>query len=72
MTGSLEDYYVTFLDGHPALGALRRDARRMAQANMLRFNYFADRGAFSRDRGDGRYQGRRAGHAPRDGRAFQR
>ena len=44
--GSLEDYYVTFLTGifrSVRFGA----ASAHGQANMLRFNFFADRGAFS-------------------------
>lgn len=46
--GSLEDYYVTFLTGifrSVRFGA----AEAHGQANMVRFNFFADRGAFSRD-----------------------
>jgi len=46
--GSLEDYYVTFLAGifrSVRFGA----ASAHGQANMLRFNFFADRGAFARD-----------------------
>jgi hypothetical protein len=46
--GSLEDYYVTFLTGifrSVRFGA----ASAHGQANMLRFNFFADRGAFTRD-----------------------
>jgi hypothetical protein len=48
LTGSLEDYYVTFLAGifrSVRFGA----ASSHGQANMLRFNFFADRGAFARD-----------------------
>jgi hypothetical protein len=48
LTGSLEDYYVTFLAGifrSVRFGA----ASAHGQANMLRFNFFADRGAFARD-----------------------
>ena len=51
----LEDNYVTFLAG--ILRSVRfggTDAH--AQANMLRFNYFADRGAFVRDPDTGRYR----------------
>lgn len=51
----LEDNYVTFLAG--ILRSVRfggSDAH--ARANMLRFNYFADRGAFVRDPGTGRYR----------------
>jgi hypothetical protein len=54
VTGSLEDYYVTFMTGifrSVRFGAASAHGR----ANMLRFNYFADRGAFARD-GSGRYR----------------
>jgi hypothetical protein len=46
--GALEDYYTTFLAGifrSVRFGA----ASAHGQANMLRFNFFADRGAFARD-----------------------
>jgi hypothetical protein len=46
--GSLEDYYVTFLAGifrSVRFGA----ASAHGQANMVRFNFFADRGAFRRN-----------------------
>jgi hypothetical protein len=46
--GSLEDYYVTFLAGifrSVRFGA----ASAHGEANMVRFNFFADRGAFLRD-----------------------
>jgi hypothetical protein len=46
--GKLEDYYVTFLAGifrSVRFGA----ARAHGEANMVRFNFFADRGAFARD-----------------------
>ncbi|HEX9208547.1 MAG TPA: hypothetical protein VF851_09935 [Steroidobacteraceae bacterium] len=52
--GSLEDYYVTFLTGifrSVRFGA----ASAHGQANMLRFNFFADRGAFTRD-ASGKYR----------------
>ena len=52
--GALEDYYVTFLAGifrSVRFGA----ASAHGQANMLRFNFFADRGAFARD-ADGHYR----------------
>jgi hypothetical protein len=55
VAGSLEDYYVTFLTGifrSVRFGA----ASAHGQANMLRFNYFADRGAFVRDEATGRYR----------------
>jgi hypothetical protein len=46
--GSLEDYYVTFLAG--IFRSVRfGSAAAHGEANMVRFNYFADRGAFSRD-----------------------
>jgi hypothetical protein len=48
LSGSLEDYYTTFLAGifrSVRFGA----ASAHGQANMLRFNFFADRGAFARD-----------------------
>jgi len=46
--GSLEDYYITFLAGifrSVRFGA----ASAHGEANMVRFNFFADRGAFTRD-----------------------
>jgi hypothetical protein len=46
--GKLEDYYVTFLAGifrSVRFGA----ASAHGEANMVRFNFFADRGAFTRD-----------------------
>jgi Peptidase family M49 len=47
LSGSLEDYYVTFLTG--IVRSVRFGAASAhGQANMLRFNYFADRGAFTR------------------------
>jgi len=52
--GSLEDYYTTFLAGifrSVRFGA----ASAHGQANMLRFNFFADHGAFTRD-ADGLYR----------------
>ena len=48
IAGSLEDYYTTFLAGifrSVRFGA----ASAHGQANMVRFNFFADRGAFTRD-----------------------
>ena len=48
VAGSLEDYYVTFLAGifrSVRFGA----ASAHGEENMVRFNYFADRGAFTRD-----------------------
>jgi hypothetical protein len=51
--GSLEDYYVTFLAG--IFRSVRfGSADAHGEANMIRFNFFADRGAFSRD-AQGRY-----------------
>jgi hypothetical protein len=48
VAGSLEDYYVTFLTG--IFRSVRwGGAEAHGQANMVRFNYFADRGAFARD-----------------------
>jgi hypothetical protein len=55
LTGSLEDYYVTFLAGifrSVRFGA----ASAHGQANMVRFNYFAGHGAFSRDAASGHYR----------------
>jgi len=46
--GALEDYYTTFLAGifrSVRFGA----ASAHGEANMVRFNFFADRGAFTRD-----------------------
>ncbi len=48
IAGSLEDYYATFLTG--IFRSVRWGAAEAhGQANMVRFNYFADRGAFTRD-----------------------
>jgi hypothetical protein len=55
VAGALEDYYVTFLTGifrSVRFGA----ASAHGQANMLRFNFFADRGAFTRDAQTGKYR----------------
>lgn len=52
---SLDDNYITFLAG--ILRSVRfggTDAH--AQANMLRFNFFAERGAFVRDEDTGKYR----------------
>lgn len=52
--GSLEDYYVTFLAGifrSVRFGA----ASAHGQANMIRFNFFKEKGAFVRN-ADGRYK----------------
>jgi len=52
--GALEDYYVTFLAG--IIRSVRFGAASAhGQANMVRFNFFADRGAFARDQ-DGYYR----------------
>jgi hypothetical protein len=51
----LEDSYVTFLAG--ILRSVRFGAADShAKANMVRFNFFAERGAFSRDAATGRYR----------------
>ena len=53
--GSLEDYYVTFMASifrSTRFGAASAHGR----ANMVRFNYFADRGAFARDGDSGTYR----------------
>jgi hypothetical protein len=48
VTGSLEDYYTTFLTG--IFRSVRfGSADAHGTANMVRFNFFADRGAFARD-----------------------
>ncbi|HET7204391.1 MAG TPA: hypothetical protein VFI92_13580, partial [Steroidobacteraceae bacterium] len=55
VTGSLEDYYVTFMTG--IFRSVRFGAGSAhGRANMLRFNFFADRGAFTRDAASGRYR----------------
>jgi hypothetical protein len=55
VAGSLEDYYVTFLTG--IFRSVRFGAGSAhGQANMLRFNFFADRGAFTRDAASGKYR----------------
>jgi hypothetical protein len=54
LSGSLEDYYTTFLAGifrSVRFGA----ASAHGEANMVRFNFFADRGAFARD-ANGQYR----------------
>ena len=54
VTGALEDYYVTFLTG--IFRSIRFGAASAhGRANMLRFNFFAERGAFARD-ASGRYR----------------
>jgi Peptidase family M49 len=48
LDGALDDYYVTFLAG--IFRSVRfGSADAHGEANMIRFNYFADRGAFARD-----------------------
>ena len=55
VSGALEDYYVTFLTG--IFRSVRFGAGSAhGRANMLRFNFFADRGAFTRDGASGRYR----------------
>jgi Peptidase family M49 len=54
LSGSLDDYYTTFLAGifrSVRFGA----ASAHGEANMVRFNFFADRGAFTRD-ANGQYR----------------
>ncbi len=54
LSGSLEDYYVTFMAS--IFRSIRFGASSAhGRANMVRFNYFADRGAFARDAAMGRY-----------------
>ncbi|MFV2007689.1 MAG: Zn-dependent hydrolase, partial [Longimicrobiales bacterium] len=53
--GTLEDYYVTFIASifrSVRFGATSAHGR----ANMVRFNYFQERGAFSRDAATGTYR----------------
>jgi len=53
--GTLEDYYVTFIASifrSVRFGATSAHGR----ANMVRFNYFQERGAFSRDEATGTYR----------------
>jgi Peptidase family M49. len=48
ITGSLDDYYVTFLTG--IVRSVRWGATEAhSQANMVTFNFLADRGAFARE-----------------------
>jgi len=48
LDGALDDYYVTFLAG--IFRSVRfGSADAHGEANMIRFNFFADRGAFARD-----------------------
>lgn len=48
LDGALEDYYTTFLAG--IFRSVRfGGASAHGEANMVRFNFFADRGAFTRD-----------------------
>jgi len=51
----LRDYYVTFMTG--VFHSIRFDAASAhGKANMLRFNFFQDQGAFVRDADSGRYR----------------
>ena len=53
--GTIEDHYVTFLAGifrSVRFGATSAHGR----ANMVRFNYFQEQGAFTRDEGTGTYR----------------
>ncbi|MEO0777008.1 MAG: Zn-dependent hydrolase [Bacteroidota bacterium] len=55
LTGDLKDYYVTFMAGifrSVRFGA----ASAHGKANMIRFNFFQERGAFSRDEASGTYR----------------
>ena len=55
VSGSLEDYYTTFMAGifrSVRFGA----ASAHGQANMIRFNYFKEKGAFERDAQTGKYR----------------
>jgi len=53
--GTIEDHYVTFLAG--IFRSVRFGASSAhGQANMVRFNYFAEHGAFARDEASGTYR----------------
>jgi len=55
LEGSLEDYYTTFLAGifrSVRFGA----ADAHGKANMVRFNFFKENGAFERDDATGKYR----------------
>ena len=53
--GSLEDYYVTFMTG--IFRSVRFGASSAhGQANMIRYNYFLEEGAFERNEETGRYR----------------
>ena len=53
--GSIEDHYVTFLAG--IFRSVRFGASSAhGQANMVRFNYFQEQGAFTRDEASGTYR----------------
>ena len=53
--GSIEDHYVTFLAG--IFRSVRFGASSAhGQANMVRFNYFQEEGAFTRDEASGTYR----------------
>ena len=71
LTGSLEDYYVTFLTGifrSVRFGA----ASAHGQANMLRFNYLRRPRRVHARRRERPVPRRHGGDAPRDGRAVRR
>jgi len=53
--GNIEDYYVTFIAG--IFRSIRfGSASAHGKANLLRFNFFKDMGAFSRDEATGTYR----------------
>ena len=53
--GDLKDYYVTFMAG--IFRSVRFDASSVhGKANMIRFNFFQDYGAFERSEADGTYR----------------
>lgn len=55
LDGELEDYYTTFLAS--IFRSIRFGASSAhGRANMVRFNYFAEKGAFTRDTETGRYR----------------
>ncbi len=55
LTGDLHDYYVTFMAG--IFRSVRFGASSAhGKANMIRFNFFAEQGAFARDEETGTYR----------------
>lgn len=55
ITGDLKDYYVTFMAS--VFRSVRFGAASAhGKANMIRFNFFAELGAFSKDPGTGKYK----------------